>query len=88
MAKHLVMDFTGHTTIEFDKTDPVALKEAMARFEALVGKPVVGKGGRLAGYTGGHTAATRKTGETDYTVIRDPSQQLDETLFVPHMKGG
>lgn len=74
MAKHFVMDHTGHSTIEFDKLDPVALKEAAKRFRALIDN--------------GSVAATRKTGSTDYTVIKDPSQQQDETLFVPQMKGG
>jgi hypothetical protein len=34
------------------------------------------------------TAATRNAGETDYTVVKDPNDLKDETLFVPHMQGG
>ena len=71
--KFYVMDQSGHSTIEFDKTD-VAVSEAMAKFTALVGA--------------GHIAATRKAGATDYTVTKTFDQTADETLFVPHMKGG
>ena len=74
MARHFVMDSTGHSTIDFDKADPGALKEAMDRFKALTGS--------------GHAAATRKTGETDYTVVRNFKDTQDETLFVPAMQGG
>lgn len=74
MAKHLLMDSTGHSVIEFDKTNDAATKEAMERFNALIGS--------------GHTAATRKAGETDYTAIKRADQQQDETLFVPQMRGG
>lgn len=74
MSKHLVMSRSGHDVIEFDKANPAEVEEAMARFEALIKE--------------GHTAATRKTGETDYTVIKDPNKQQDETLFVSPMQGG
>ncbi len=74
MAKHFILDHTGHSMVEFDKLEPAQLKEANDRFEAL------SKNGSIA--------ATRKAGSTDYTVIKDPSQQQDETLFVPHMSGG
>lgn len=74
MAKHFVMDHTGHSTIEFDKLDPTQLKDANDRFEGLIKT--------------GHVAATRKAGETDYKVIKRPRQEQDETLFVPHMRGG
>lgn len=74
MAKHFLMDHTGHSTIEFDKLDPAQLKEANDRFEALI--------------KNGSIAATRKEGAAEYTVVKDPSKQQDETLFVPHMRGG
>ena len=75
MAKHLVMDYTGHSTIEFDKADPKMLEEANARFMELVEEKK-------------HTAATRKAGDSDYEVIKSPDQQQDETLFVPRLRGG
>jgi hypothetical protein len=73
MALHKIMDRTGHTTVEFDKTNPVELKEAMDRFNELVGN--------------GHTAGIRASGETDYTVTRT-FMPADETLFIPRLKGG
>jgi len=72
--KHLIMDATGHSTIEFNPLDSGQASEAMERFRALTGN--------------GHVAATRKAGETDYQVIKTPDQQQDETLFVPQMRGG
>lgn len=36
----------------------------------------------------GKTAATRKAGSTDYTVVRDPAKIQDETLFAPRLQGG
>ena len=72
--KHFLMDHTGHSTIEIDKSNSVELEAAMARFAELT--------------KSGHVAATRKAGTTDYTVIKRADQQQDETLFVPQMKGG
>lgn len=74
MAKHFVMDPSGHETIEFDVLDKTELEAAMDRFEALT--------------KSGHAAATRKTGERDYKVVKDFKDTEDETLFVPAMKGG
>ena len=37
MAKHGIMDATGHSTVEFDKTNTVDLDAAMKRFAALTG---------------------------------------------------
>ena len=74
----LVMDLTGHTTLEYaPKTvsaDDPEVQAAMAKFQELV--------------TTGYRAATRKTGQRDYTAIKQFKQQQDETLFVPHMQGG
>lgn len=36
----------------------------------------------------GSTAATRKTGDKDYTVTRNFDPTADETLFIPRMQGG
>ena len=74
MAKLEVIDHTGHTTIEFDKLDP-AQKRAMQDKIA----EVLDKGG---------VAATRKAGQKDYKVIRDPAQASDETLLSPQYRGG
>lgn len=69
--KFYIMDYTGHSTIEFSAEQKA---EADAKFKALIEE--------------GKTAATRKAGATDYAVIRDPGQVQDETLFLPHLKGG
>jgi len=74
IRSHKVMDSTGHSTIEFDSTNTVALGEAMARFEALT--------------KSGHAAATRSAGDADYVVVKDFKDTKDETLFVPAMQGG
>jgi hypothetical protein len=73
MAKHHVMDSSGHSTIEFDKTNKADLDAAMARFVALTGD--------------GHVAAVRK-GEADYAIAKSFDPTADETLFVPHLVGG
>jgi hypothetical protein len=75
MARHFVMDHSGHSTVEFDPRNTVELSAAMERFKALTGD--------------GFTAAVRKEGERDYKVTRtfDPSADT-ETLFVPAMQGG
>ena len=75
MAKHLIMDHSGHTTIEFDKSNTADLDAAVARFNAL--------------RKSGHTAATRKIGETEYKApVKDFKDTEDETLFIPQLIGG
>jgi hypothetical protein len=74
MAKHLVMDRTGHSVIQFDPTKTVDIKEAMERFDKLTKE--------------GHTAATRSAGETDYKLTKAFDPTADETLFVPQLQGG
>jgi len=74
MPIHEIMDQTGHTTIKFDAANTVELSEAMERFSDLTSK--------------GYRAATRKVGEHDYTLVKDFDPTVDETLFIPQMKGG
>ena len=69
--KLLIMDRSGHTTLEFS---PEQKAEAEAKFTALIEE--------------GRTAATRKAGETDYKVIRDPGQMQDETMFMTQRQAG
>jgi hypothetical protein len=73
MAKHHIMDQTGHSTIEFDANNTVELNDALARFKALTDN--------------GHAAATRKAGTKDYTVVKAFDPGADETLFVSPMQG-
>ena len=72
-----VMSLSGHDTLEYakhvDENHP-EVQAAMAKFQELV--------------TTGYRAATRKAGEREYTVIKQFTQQQDETLFAPHMQGG
>ena len=73
MAKHLVMDRTGHSEHIFDKANVVELAEAERRFAELTGK--------------GFTAAKRtEPGKSEILRKFDPS--VEETLFVPPLVGG
>ena len=38
MARHIIMDSSGHSTIEFDKTSAKDLAEAERRFRKLTAK--------------------------------------------------
>jgi hypothetical protein len=69
-----IMDHTGHSTLDFDKLDPAALKSAQDKFDELI--------------SSGHRAATRDSGGTDYQVVKNFDELKDESLFVPQMKGG
>lgn len=74
MTVHKIMDASGHSTVEFDASNPVDVSEAMARFKELISK--------------GYTAAAREPGTTsDYKLTRKFNPD-DEVLFVPHMQGG
>lgn len=73
--KHFVLESCGHSVVEYDEADPFMLEAANAKFMELVGDQK-------------KIAATRKAGEKDYQVIKDPSQQKDETLFAPQYQGG
>jgi len=53
---------------------PAEVARAMERFQALVAE--------------GRTAATRKEGSSEYSVVRTFDPTAEETLFVPRLKGG
>lgn len=74
MAKHLIMDHTGHSTVEFDPSKTVDLREAMERFERLT--------------KSGHAAAVKNPGDAGYKLTRTFDPTAEETLFVPQMQGG
>ena len=38
MARHIIMDITGHSTIEFDRTTATDLADAECRFNKLVAR--------------------------------------------------
>ncbi len=77
--KFSIMDHSGHSVIDIDDAKAngdtiLSVADAMARFNALVGE--------------GKTAATRKAGQSDFTVTRSFDPTADETLFIPRMQGG
>ena len=77
MARHIIMDPSGHSTFEFDPHNTVALAEAERRFKRLVAKgyiPAEHKG------EGQHRVAQKDKRSFDPTV--------EETIFVPALKGG
>lgn len=67
-----IMDHTGHSTLEFTEDQK---SEGFAMLERLLSE-------------GGKTLATRKAGESDYTVVKNPSQVQDEALLIPQRQGG
>ena len=71
--KMLVMDHTGHSEEVFDTATKVGLKEAMARFEALVKD---GNAPAKLGSNGNHT------------VSRSFDPTAEEYLFVRPLVGG
>lgn len=74
MTTHMIMDASGHSTIQFNPSNNAEVSEAMARFKELTSK--------------GYTAAAREPGTTgDYKLTRKFNPE-DELLFVPHMQGG
>lgn len=71
--KFHVMDQTGHSTVEFDKANPVDLASAENMFNEFVSK---GYAPAVKGEDGNHTL----------TRTFDPT--AEETLFQPQLKGG
>ena len=77
MVRHIIMDPSGHSTIEFDAKDTVALADAERRFKKLVARgyiPAEHQGG------GRHSVPEKDKRSFDPTV--------EETIFVPALKGG
>jgi hypothetical protein len=76
MARHIIMDSSGHSTIEFDKANAADLTEAESRFRKLTAK--------------GFVAATL-TGAGQHRISeggRKLDAEADETIFIPALKGG
>jgi hypothetical protein len=68
------MDSTGHTVEEFDTKTNVGLKEAMARFEALVKEH--------------KNAPAKLKADGNHVVDRKFDPNTEEYLFVTPLKGG
>ena len=77
MARHIIMDPSGHSTIEFDPNDTVALADAERRFKRLVAKGYI-----PAEYRGGGQHRVPEKGNRSFDPI------AEETIFVPALKGG
>jgi ABC-type ATPase with predicted acetyltransferase domain len=73
MAKHYIMDQTGHTTVEFDKTNTVDVEAAMARFDELTKK-------------GFRYAPKNAEGQPVVSHTFDPT--AEEAIFIPQLQGG
>ena len=74
MSIQIVMDRHGDTRHEFDAADPVKVAEAEARFRQLTGK-------------GFRAVALGKDGQPGQ-VQREFNPQVEETLFIPQLRGG
>jgi hypothetical protein len=77
MARHIVMDSSGHSTFEFDPASLADLNEAELRFNRLVEKGYV-----PAELTGDGTHLVQPPNKRSF----NPS--IDETIFVPAIRGG
>jgi hypothetical protein len=73
MAVQIVMDHTGDTRHQFDSADLKQVEEAEERFKQLTGL--------------GFTAAAR-LGEGEIRVVKTFDPTVEETLFIPRLKGG
>lgn len=75
MSVQIVMDGSGDTRHEFDASDAESLARAEERFHALIGK-----GFRAV-------ALGRNSGDTGEVIGKfDPN--VEQTLFIPQLKGG
>jgi hypothetical protein len=77
MARHIVMDPSGHSTFEFNLNSKVELAEAERRFNKLVEK--------------GYLPAEIR-GEGTHHVPHKPNRlfnrDAEETIFIPALRGG
>ena len=77
MARHIVMDPSGHSTFEFNPSSLVDLARAERRFKKLVNK------GYVPAYQRGEGSHRVPSPEDR---IFDPS--AEETIFIPALRGG
>jgi hypothetical protein len=77
MARHIVMDPSGHSTFEFNPVNKSELAKAERRFKTLLRK------GYVPAYHGGE-GKHRVPPQEDRTF--DPS--VEETIFIPALRGG
>jgi hypothetical protein len=77
MARHIVMDPSGHSTFVFDPSNRADLAKAERRFKELVSK------GYMPAYHQG--AGTHRVPAQEDRVF-DPL--ANETIFIPALRGG
>ena len=74
MSVHIVMDNNGDTRHEFDVSDATAIANAEQRFKELTG----------LGFRAVALGKDGKPGE----LVRTFDSSIEETLFIPQLKGG
>ena len=73
MARHIIMDPSGHSTFAFDPSNKADLAKAERRLNELVSK------GYMPAYHQGQHRVPQDR-------VFDPS--ADETIFIPALRGG
>lgn len=73
MARHIIMDQSGHKQIDFNKADVVELEKAERRFKELT--------------TQGYIAAVSR-GDGEHQLLRAFAPAAEQTMFIPQLKGG
>jgi len=77
MARHIIMDSSGHSVIDFDPSNTTDIAKAKRRFEKLIAK--------------GFLPAERKSGGKHHVPNRSErvfNPDAEETLFIPSLRGG
>ncbi len=73
LHRQLIMDATGHTTLEFDPANAAQVNAAKERHDAY----------KSLGYT-----AAERTGEGTSRLLHTFDPNVQETLFIPRVVGG
>jgi hypothetical protein len=73
MAIQIVMDQTGDSRHSFNPGDAGEVAEAERRFKEL---------------TGARFTAAKRVGQGHSELVRDFDPTVEETLFIPRLKGG
>lgn len=74
MSLQIVMDSTGDTRHEFDRTDLASLAQAEQRFRDLIFK--------------GYTAIALTRPGTNGELMRTFDPTVEKTVFIPRLQGG
>lgn len=75
MGKMLIMDHSGHETLEYDVKDKSSIEAAERRFKELTGV--------------GFTAAEIEPGQkSSGKIVREFNPNANETLLMPRVVGG